>query len=214
MLYCGIDASSQCTGLALFNENGDLLECEKIKSDKGSGFREGSCQMIERIIPLIKNWNPDIIYMEDVPTFTRKGGNGGNVLKPLIALGSVQGIFYLELQHKLGYEIEFLDLTAWRQGLGFLKGSAKERNRDHQKDKAVKFANSNFGLDLYYTLGKKSVKDDDDIAEAICLCWSKMQGFYDIAIEEKIQKQAKEKEKKAKKKSKEKELKNNEFGRR
>lgn len=200
MIYCGIDASSSCTGLCFFNENLELLGYEKIKSDRNTGFRKGSCQMIERVAPIIEQYKPDIIYMEDVPTFTRKGGNGGNVLKPLIALGSVQGIFYLELQYRLGYKIEFLDLTAWRQGLGFLKGSAKERNRDHQKDKAIKFVNKNFGLDLYYVLGKKSVKDDDDIAEAICLCWSKMKGFYDIAIIEKEEKQAKLKEKKAKKK--------------
>lgn len=190
MKYCGIDASSSCSGLSLF-EDKDLVDSTKIKSDKGMGFREASCQMIERVTPIILQYNPDIIYMEDVPTFTRKGGNGGNVLQPLIALGAVQGIFYLELQHRLGYNIEFLDLTAWRQGLGFLSGSAIERNRDHQKDKAVKFVNETFGLDLYYQLGKKSVKDDDDRAEAIALCWSKITGAYDKVIENRVAKEYK-----------------------
>lgn len=195
MRYCGIDGSSSCSGLSLF-EDKRLADSIKVKSDKGIGFREASCQMIERVIPIILDYKPDIIYMEDVPTFTRQGGNGGNILQPLIALGSVQGIFYLELQHKLGYPIEFLDLTAWRQGLGFLNGSATERNRDHQKDKAVKFANEMFGLDLYYELGRKSVKDDDDRAEAIALCWSKITGAYDKAMEERKLKEIKAKNKK------------------
>lgn len=200
MIYCGIDASSSCTGLSFFNNEKELIGYTKIKSDRNSGFREGSCQMIERIKPVLEQYKPDILYMEDVPTFVRKGGNGGNVLKPLIALGSVQGIFYLELKYKLGYQLEFMDLTAWRQGLGFLNGSATERNRDHQKEKAIKFVNEKFGLDLYYTLGKKSVKDDDDIAEAICICYAKINGFYDIA-KGKMDTKALEKKKKAKSKS-------------
>ena len=195
MRYVGIDASSSCSGLALF-EDKKLIDSTKVKSDKGMGFREASCQMIERVTPIILEYKPDIIYMEDVPTFTRQGGNGGNILQPLVALGAVQGIFYLELKYRLGCNIEFLDLTAWRQGLGFLNGSATERNRDHQKDKAVKFVNEMFGLDLYYQLGKKSVKDDDDQAEAIALCWSKIIGAYDKAMEERALKELKAKNKK------------------
>ena len=195
MRYVGIDASSSCSGLALFEDN-KLIDSTKIKSDRGMGFREASCQMIERVTPIILEYKPDIIYMEDVPTFTRQGGNGGNILQPLVALGAVQGIFYLELKYRLGCHIEFLDLTAWRQGLGFLNGSATERNRDHQKDKAVKFVNEMFGLDLYYQLGKKSVKDDDDQAEAIALCWSKITGAYDKAMEERALKELKAKNKK------------------
>ena len=195
MRYVGIDASSSCSGLALF-EDKKLIDSTKIKSDRGMGFREASCQMIERVTPIILEYKPDIIYMEDVPTFTRQGGNGGNILQPLVALGAVQGIFYLELKYRLGCNIEFLDLTAWRQGLGFLNGSATERNRDHQKDKAVKFVNEMFGLDLYYQLGKKSVKDDDDQAEAIALCWSKIIGAYDKAMEERALKELKAKNKK------------------
>lgn len=195
MRYVGIDASSSCSGLALF-EDKKLIDSTKIKSDRGMGFREASCQMIERVTPIILEYKPDVIYMEDVPTFTRQGGNGGNILQPLVALGAVQGIFYLELKYRLGCNIEFLDLTAWRQGLGFLNGSATERNRDHQKDKAVKFVNEMFGLDLYYQLGKKSVKDDDDQAEAIALCWSKITGAYDKAMEERALKELKAKNKK------------------
>ena len=196
----GIDASSSCTGICIF-DGLDLIHYDKIKpSNKTIGFREKSCEVIEQIIPIVEKYKPNIIYMEDVPTFARKGGLGKNILAPLIALGAVQGIFYLELQYKLGYKIEFLDLTAWRQGLGFPVGGAKGSDRDNQKDRAIRFANENFGLDLYYQFGKKSVKDDDDQAEAICLCWSKINGYYDIALEERKEKQALEEIKKKNKK--------------
>lgn len=201
MRYVGIDASSSCSGICLF-EDKKLVDSTKVKSDKGKGFRDASCQMIERVAPIILEYKPDIIYMEDVPTFARKGGRGGNVLQPLIALGAVQGIFYLELQHKLGYPIEFLDLTAWRRGLGFPVGGAKGSDRDSQKDRAVKFVNETFGLDLYYEFGHKSVKDDDDRAESIALCWSKITGAYDKAMEERAIKERIEQEKKKLKQTK------------
>lgn len=189
MRSMGIDASSSCTGICFFDDK-KLIYYDKIKpNSKTIGFREKSCEVIEQIIPIVEKYKPNIIYMEDVPEFTRTGSKGKNILAPLIALGAVNGIFYMELQHKLGYPIEFLDLMAWRQGLGFPVGGAKDSNRDCQKDRAVKFANETFGLDLYYQLGKKSVKDSDDIAEAIDLCWSKINGFYDIAIVDRLEKQ-------------------------
>ena len=80
MRYVGIDASSSCSGLALF-EDKKLIDSTKVKSDKGMGFREASCQMVERVTPIILEYKPDIIYMEDVPTFTRQGGNGGNCIR-------------------------------------------------------------------------------------------------------------------------------------
>ena len=189
MITCGIDASSSCTGICIFDDL-KLIYYEKLKPNKKTyGFREKSCEMIELIIPIIQEYKPEHIYMEDVPTFVRTGGRGGNILSPMIALGALQGMTYLELVHKLNYDVEFLDLSAWRKGLGFLNGSATDRNRDHQKDKAVRFVNEKFGLNLYYTLGKKSVKDDDDIAESIAICWSKLNGYYDKAIKEREEKE-------------------------
>ena len=184
MIAMGIDASSSCTGFSFFDDK-KLVQYDKIKpNNKTVGFREKSCEVIEQLIPIVEIYKPNIIYMEDVPEFARSGSRGKNILAPLITLGAVNGIFYMELQHKLGYNMEFLDLTLWRQGLGFPVGGAKGSDRESQKDRAVKFANETFGLDLYYQMGKKSVKDGDDIAESACLCWSKINGFYDIALEE------------------------------
>lgn len=200
MISFGIDASSSCTGISCFDDK-KLIYYDKVKPHKKAvGFREKSCSVIETLAPIVETYKPNMIYMEDIPEFTRKGSMGKNVLAPMIALGAVNGIFYMELQHKLGYNMEFLDLTAWRMGLGFPVGGAKGADRDSQKERAVKFANETFGLDLYYQLGKKSVKDDDDIAESACLCWSKINGFYDKAMAERLEKQRLEELKKQNKK--------------
>ena len=36
------------------------------------------------------------------------------------------------------------------------------------------YVNEKFGLDLYFVYNSKSKKQDDDIAEAICIAWSKI----------------------------------------
>ena len=77
--------------------------------------------------------------------------------------------FYYKLSKEQGYNIEFLDVDEWRQEMGFLKG--KERKREDQKQKAVDFVNETFGLNLHFVKGSKSKKQDDDIAEAICIVW-------------------------------------------
>ena len=59
---CGIDASSSCSGICLF-EDKKLVDSTKVKSDKGNGFREASCQMIERVTPIILEYKgPIYIY--------------------------------------------------------------------------------------------------------------------------------------------------------
>lgn len=171
MIYMGIDASSSCTGLCVFNDRA-LVFYDKIKpKDKGKNYRENACAILEQVEQIVQRYKPDVIFMEDVPQFVRQGSHGGNLVKPLITLGCVQGVFYYELAYKLGYKIVFLDVYEWRKKLDFLKG---ERKRDKQKAKAVTYVNELFGLNLYYQEGKKSVKDDDDIAEAICLVISEI----------------------------------------
>lgn len=167
----GIDASSSCTGVCIFDDR-KLIYYNKFKPKNKSDFRHNTCEIIEQVLEIAKQYSPDIIYMEDVPKFVKQGSRGGNVLKPLITLGGVQGIFYYELVYKNGFNIQYVDVYEWRQKLDFLKG---ERKRDAQKSKAVNYVNDKFGLQLYYVEGKKSVKDDDDIAEAIAIVVSQIQ---------------------------------------
>lgn len=165
MVICGIDASSSCTGLCIFNDS-ELIYYNKFKPQKKQDFKANACQIVEQITPIINDYCPDIIYMEDVPRYV--GGKGNNAL---VALGAVQGIFYHELSHNLGYNIGYVDVNEWRKKLDFLKG---ERKREKQKAKAVEFANRTFGLELQYAEGKHLVSNDDDIAEAICIAISQM----------------------------------------
>jgi len=167
----GLDASTSCTGICIFNDK-KLIYYNKIKPKNNTDFRHNACDIVEQVLEVAEKYKPNIIYMEDVPTFVRKGGRGGNILKPMVSLGSVQGIFYYVLCHKHGFKIEYVGVAEWRQKLGFLKGEKGDRSRDKQKAKAVTYVNDIFGLNLHYVEGKKSVKDDDDIAEAICIVMS------------------------------------------
>lgn len=178
MITMGIDASSSCTGICVFDDL-NLVYYTKVKPISDNGFRDNACQIIKQIIPIVEKYKPTNVYMEDVPLFTRQK----NILKPMIVLGCVQGVFYNELS-KLGVNINYISVDYWRQILGFLDGSSESRKREEQKDKAIKFVNNQFNLDLYYVKGKKSVKDDDDIAESICIAWSQINPQYKQKIQE------------------------------
>ena len=171
MITCGIDASSSCTGLCLF-DNFTLVYYNKFRPDKDLGFRSNTCQIIEKIAPIIDKYKPAKIYMEDVPQFAKQGSRGKNMLKPIIALGAVQGIFYHKICFEMGYSIEYVNVDEWRQELGFLKGN--ERKREEQKQKAIDYVNREFNLDLQFKKGSHRISNDDDIAEAIAICWSQI----------------------------------------
>jgi Holliday junction resolvasome RuvABC endonuclease subunit len=170
MIYMGLDASSSCTGICIFNDR-NLIYYNKIKPKDNVDFRHNTCEIIGKVVAIAERYKPDYIFMEDIPKYARKGSRGGSLIKPVISLGAVQGVFYYELVYKHGYKIRFVDVYEWRQELDLLKG---ERKREEQKDKAIKYVNKLFGLNLYYVKGKKSVKDDDDIAEAICIVVSQI----------------------------------------
>lgn len=153
MIKCGIDASSSCTGVCIF-DNEELIYYEKFKPYKVIDFRHNTCEIVDQVADIINLYCPDVIYMEDVPTFVNKQRGP----KPMVALGAVQGIFYQKLAYQYGYHIEYISVTSWRKKLDFLKGAKK---REEQKAKAVEFVNQRYGLKLG--------KSDDDIAESICL---------------------------------------------
>lgn len=171
MITCGIDASSSCTGIGIFNDM-ELVYYDKIKPKEDLGYRNNACQIIDMIIPILKKYKVEKVYMEDIPQFVKQGTRGGNVLKTLCVLGVVQGVFYQKIVYENSIEVEYVGVDQWRQEMGFLLG--KDRKREQQKAKAVNYVNEHFGLDLYFVEGKKSVKDCDDIAEGILICWSQI----------------------------------------
>lgn len=158
MIICGIDASSSCTGVCIFNDE-ELIYYNKFKPHTVVDFRHNTCEIVDQVIEVINLYCPDVIYMEDVPVFVNKQRG----TKPLVALGAVQGIFYQKLAYQYGYHIEYVSVVSWRKKLDFLKGAKK---REEQKAKAIEFVNQRYGLKL--------AKSDDDIAESICLVVSQM----------------------------------------
>lgn len=169
MVTCGIDASSSMTGIGIFDDL-NLVYYNKIPPiSKDGTWEDHVFEIIEQITPILKEYKVEKIYMEDVPEFVRYGSKGKPIVKPLIILGGVHMAFYLKLVKELHYNIQYDDVDEWRKDMLFLLG--KERSREDQKQKAVDFVNETFGLNLHFVKGSKSKKQDDDIAEAICIAW-------------------------------------------
>lgn len=171
MITCGIDASSSCTGLFIFDDLNPIYYTKIRPQHKNEGWEYNICDIISQIIPILKEYKVEKIWAENVPEYANKGTRGGMMLKPLIILGGMHEALYMKLGIELGYDIEFVDVYEWRGKLEFLKGA---RAREDQKEKAVKFINDKFGLDLYFVKDSKTIKNDDDIAEAGCIVWSQI----------------------------------------
>lgn len=191
MRYCGIDASSSCTGLCFFDDK-ELIYYNKFRpriSIKGTGMTKeekkaspydddmqlkyNAMDIASQVIEVIDKYKPDIIYMEAAPEMVRKGSQNGNILRPLYALGVVHGAYVYYFSSIIDHTIiHFVKVHAWRSKLGFLKVAVDKRGRDEQKAMAVDFVNKQFGLDLSYVKGTNRIANDDDIAEAICIVWA------------------------------------------
>ncbi len=174
-MICGIDASTSCTGLCIFDED-ELVYYTKVSPlSKHDKWEDNAIDITSQVLNILKDYKIDKIYMEDVPTYVKKGSKGGLLTKPLIVLGGVHMIFYYALTVCGKYDIIFLDVDEWRQNLGFLLG--KERKREDMKQKAVDFVNDTFGLNMYFKRGSTSKKNDDDACEAIAIVCSTMEKY-------------------------------------
>lgn len=171
MITCGIDASSSCTGVFIFDDLTPLYYTKIRPIAKNEGWEYNICDIVAQIIPILEEYKVEKIWAENVPEYANKGSRGGMMLKPLIILGGMHEALYMKLGIELGYDIEFVDVYEWRGRLDFLKGA---RAREDQKEKAIEFMNSQFGLDLYFKKNSKTMLNDDDIAEAGCIVWSQI----------------------------------------
>ena len=164
MKYMGIDASSTCTGVAIF-EDDKLIYHGAIKPPKDLNWRDRITVEGKGIENIIKQYHPSCIYMEDVPLM-------GKQMSTLVLLGAVQG-YILSIAHHYNVPIHFLLPSQWRSDMGLFDGTKMGTKKDAMKEKAVLTANEKFGLNLRW-VKPKSKLNEDDIAESILIAYSQI----------------------------------------
>lgn len=163
-VYIGLDASTTKTGYAVF-KNQKLIEYGLIVA-KDSDWRNRIYEQSKQLDTLFTKYNPFKVYIEDVP-LNAKGG-----IKVAVMLGAVQGMIYgIGASHNIN--MEFLMPNSWRSPLGLFDGTERGKLRVEMKRKAVDKANELFNLNLVYK-GASSKFNQDDIADAILLCFSQI----------------------------------------
>ena len=158
-----LDASTKSTGWAVFD--GERLVAHGVIKERRDDWRENVMAETMELATIIREYQPDAVYAEDVPM---KDG------KPTIAkLGAVQGMI-LSLCAGFRLKPTFLLPSVWRRELGMFDGTRAGLQRDVLKEKAVRMANEIFGLDLVW-VKPNSTKNEDDAAEAILIGWAVIQ---------------------------------------
>lgn len=163
MVTMGLDCSTTSTGWAIFDKD-ELLDYGVIQP-KGEDWRERLYNEGQPLAEVMEKYKPERIYMEDVPL---KKSNP----KTLLILGAVQGFIYGLASHA-NVPIKFLLPSEWRSPLNLYDGSREGTKRDVLKHKAIEKVNQIFGLELKW-VSPKSKKNEDDIAEAILICYSQV----------------------------------------
>ena len=162
MRTIGIDASTTATGVAIFED--DRLIYHTTIRPQGANWRDRLFHQAPILDEIVEKYHPEKACVEDVPL----KASGG--LKTLVILGAVQGMVYTTLASH-GVEAIFYSPTNWRSSLGLFDGTNEGKKRDVLKEKAVKYANNKFGLNLGW-FGPNSKKSEDDEAEAILIAYS------------------------------------------
>lgn len=147
MNICGIDSSTQRTGMSLFNlETGDLLEVYCIDLHKVQDKEQRIDEMILEICGVLDQWFPDVVYIED--TWNK---NNIEVTKMLTTI--IGGVRCWCLLNKRGFH-KVLP-SQWRSVVGLEKYGSK---RKEFKQAAIEYINKNYGLNV-----------SDDEAEGILI---------------------------------------------
>lgn len=162
MVIISLDASTSCTGYAVFDGD-NLVTYGKIKP-RGDDWRDRIMYETMELAALMREYHPQVIIAEDVPL--KDGKN------TIVKLGAVHGMI---LSLCAGFKINplFLLPSNWRHDIGLFDGTRTGMKRDVMKEKAVDMANELFRLDLQW-ISPTSSKNDDDVAEAILIGWSQI----------------------------------------
>ena len=166
MVNMGIDASSTCIGWSVF-QNNKLIDYGKILPyDNKSDWQNRLKSMSQEISYIIDKYSPNKVYVEDVPLM-KKGG-----MKTLVILGAVQG-FLIGIFNSRHIDVEFISVSTWRKEIGLFTGNKEGLKREEMKQKSIEYSNNTFGIELKW-VSPSSKKNDDDIADAINICWSQI----------------------------------------
>lgn len=161
----GIDASTKCTGYAIFDGN-KLIKYGKISKDfDDDNWRNRIIYMCVEISKLIKQYNIDTMVIEKpVKTIANV-----NTLEELFTLHGAM----MMLANIMKINFVPIDVNQWRKKIEILKDIPKDvkNKRAILKERSVKMANEIYGLDLIWK-SPTSKYNDDDISDAILLAHS------------------------------------------
>ena len=148
MVILGIDASSQKTGLALYNKG--LVGHALLDFSYNREYMERFKLMAKGIHRYIEDNRPDVVYAED--TWEKGGGfNNTATLKKLSYL--LGAVMYMCSERNVPFN--FIYPSEWRKVIGFKTGGLK---RDELKRLSIDYVAENYGMDV-----------NDDVADAICI---------------------------------------------
>lgn len=165
----GLDMSTLSSGYSVFD--GTKLKDYGIwKQDKKILWRDRCINMGDELSKLIEVCSPSFIYCEDTILSGECGGNVQTVKMLSVLQGIVLGVCSVH-----NVEVKFLMPSAWRRDFGVYDGTREGTKRPIMKYKTIQKVNDIFGLDLFYNVDiPKSVKNQDDIGDAIGIAYSQI----------------------------------------
>ena len=193
MNILSLDMSSKRSGYALFT-NGKLKDYGlwEIDTSNEQDWRKRVAFMANCVNKYCRGRAIDTIYVEDVPPITQNS-------QTVKVLSALQGMLIaIATQHDI--DIEFVPVKKWKSDIGINLTASKENNlckqhfkehfgakanryidklknatKAYEKKLSIDYANKTFGLDLIYK-SPSSKKNQDDIADAICIGASRVCG--------------------------------------
>lgn len=169
MIVMGVDNSTDKTGWAIM-ENKKLIAYDEVHLSKliKKDDRFLNKEYIDRIVlykeilsDVIEKYNVQVVGFES-PIVKSFGGKATNAqIETFGKLREALGVLKVTLIEKEMLYQTFYP-SEWRKGKGL------GRKRAEMKRKAIEYANENYGLNLLWK-SENSVKNQDDVAEAICI---------------------------------------------
>ena len=163
MTTIAIDASTKNSGVAVFKED-ELLGYKCISQNSKDVLRriKNMTDEIEKLYleECSKNDDVQVIMEQVLPDNLDKDND-----KWIRNQATFKALFYLQaaivlMFHEHGIEVEFIGASSWRKRCGIKQGGA---SRETLKARDIEFVKGMFGLTV-----------NDDIADAICIGYSKV----------------------------------------